>query len=241
LLLEQTGWGKSNERTMTRALQDRAKTVAITKWFNWGLTVESARILIREINLTDADGIFLVANANEGKAIAKAMASLPEKERLPIFSHWGITGGDFAEKINNEIRKQLHLHFIQTSFSFLHDLNTFQQNVLEKSYELFPSEIKKPEDIKAPTGFIHAYDLTRIFITAANQVKFGNDIKANRNALRLALENIQQPVEGLIKIYKKPFTSFSESKPDAHEALGLDNYTMGYFGQNNEIIISEDK
>lgn len=238
LLLEQTGWGKSNQRTMSKALKEKGLTPATLKWFNWGLTNESARILLRQIIATGADAIFLVANAPEGKVIARAMVAMPKEKRLPIFSHWGITGGDFAETIDVSMRKKLHLEFIQTSFSFLNPLNKFQQAVFEQARKQHPDTIKKPIDIKAPTGFIHAYDLTRLLIAAAKQVQLSGDILKDRAVIRDTLENLKQPIKGLIKTYNKPFSTFSKSNPDAHEALGISDFTMGRYGDQNQILIN---
>jgi len=237
LLLEKTGWGKSNNRTMTKALKEEGVTPAAVRWFNWGIGIESMRILIREMRMEGADGVFFVGNTPEGKVLAKAMASLPAGDRLPIYSHWGITGGDFPEVIDLEIRSKLSLSFIQTRFSFLQKLSPFQQGVLESAYRHFPKAIKKPADIKAPTGFIHAYDLTRLLIAAVKTVVLTDDIEANRLAVRDALENINIPVQGLIKSYNRPFTVYSENRPDAHEALGLDDFTMAHYGEKNEIIV----
>jgi len=241
LFLEQTGWGKSNQKNMLKALNEHGLKPSSIKWFNWGLTIESARILIRECLQSGADSIFFVGNAPEGKTFARAMASLPENLRLPIFSHWGITGGNFAEAISHDIRKAIKLKFIQTSFSFLGQLSNFQQQVLDKAYFLFPDRIKVPQDIKAPTGFIHAYDLTRILIAAANQVNLGQDIKASRATLRKALENLKHPIQGLIKTYDKPFSVYSEENPDAHEALGANDYVMAGYSANNEIVLETSK
>ncbi|MCP3670455.1 MAG: ABC transporter substrate-binding protein [Gammaproteobacteria bacterium] len=240
LLLEQTGWGKSNQKTMTRALLEKGLAPAVVKWFNWGLTEEGARILLRDINQSGADALFLVANAPEGKVIVRAMKSMHVDQRLPIFSHWGITGGDFSEVVGHEIRKQINLDFIQTKFSFLDELTPFQQQVLEQARNLFPKDIQRPEDIKAPSGFIHAYDLTRILIAAVNQVGMTGDMKVDRPKLRTALEGVDLPVEGLIKTYNPPFSRYSADNPDAHEALGIDDFTMAHYGPNNEILIEHE-
>ncbi|PJE80449.1 hypothetical protein CI610_00584 [invertebrate metagenome] len=237
LLLENTGWGKSNHKTMKKALQEQGVVLSDVRWFNWGLTETSARILIRNIRQNGADSIFLVANAPEGKVIAQAMYSLPIQERLPIYSHWGITGGDFSQVVNASMRKGLSIDFIQTSFSFMNPLNSLGQSVLKQAQSLFPESIHKPIDIKAPTGFIHAYDLTKIIITAIKQIAWKKDIKSDRRALRDALEQLGTPVEGLIKTYRQPFSTYESNNPDAHEALSIDDFTMARYGENNEIVL----
>ena len=237
LLLEKTGWGKANQKTMREAIDKAGLEIAKLSWFNWGLTNESARILLRQIIETGADAIFLVANAPEGKVIARAMVSMPANKRLPIFSHWGITGGDFAETIDLTMRQQIQLEFIQSSFSFINPLNKFQRQVFNQARQLYPDTISETTDIKAPAGFIHAYDLTRLLIEAANKSPIKNDIVSTRMALRNALENLHEPIEGLIKTYKKPFSTFSTRSPDAHEALNINDFTMGHYGDKNQILI----
>ncbi len=238
LLLEETGWGKSNLKTMTGALKDMAVQPAGTQWFNWSLGENAARIKLRQIYQSGADVIFLVANAPEGKTFAKAMLQLPVAERLPIRSHWGITGGDFPEVITADQRKELDLAFIQTRFSFInHGDEPFAQHVFRQAQELFPTLIKRREDLRAPTGFIHAYDLTRLLIAAVAQVELTGELRLDRQRVHAALENLQQPVEGLIKTYRRPFQPYTNSLLDAHEALDEADLVMGYYGDNNEIIL----
>jgi len=238
LLLEETGWGKSNLKTMTAALEALNIEPAGVHHFNWSLGENAARIALRKIVQSGADVIFLVANAPEGKTFVKAMLSLTPEERLPIRSHWGITGGDFPQEITKQQRAQIDLSFIQTRFSFInHGKRPRAKKVLQLAQTLFPEEITKAEDIKAPTGFIHSYDLTRILIAAVKQVKFTGDIVEDRKLVHHALENLEEPVVGLIKTYNKPFQKYSTETPDAHEALGEKDFVMGYYGNNDEIIL----
>lgn len=89
----------------------------------------------------------------------------------------------------------------------------------------------------APTGFIHGYDLSKLLIQALSELELEGEMVNNRDKLRIALENIQSPVQGLVKRYDKPFTTYSESNKDAHEALGLDDLCMATFNQDNNISV----
>ncbi len=239
LLLEETGWGKSNAKTMKTALKKLKITPNGIFWFKWGTKESSARIILRKIIQSDADSILLVANAPEGKMFAKAMASLNKEERLPFCSHWGITGGDFPKVVTSQLRKKIELDFLQTSFSFFKKpIHPLGKKVLKQATLLFKGDIHSPEDIKAPTGFIHAYDLTRILIAAMKQVSLTSDMKTNRQNIRDALENIQKPVPGLIKTYIHPFTIFDSNHPDAHEALSANDFTMGRYDTNDRILLT---
>ncbi|MEO2094787.1 MAG: ABC transporter substrate-binding protein [bacterium] len=243
LLLEKTGWGKSNERTMTAALKDLKADAVSTTWFNWGLTEESARIILRDLARSGADVIFFVGNAPEGKTFARAMTTIERNLRRPICSHWGITGGDFPEVIGADLRatEGFSLEFLQTSFSFLDQPDDEKgKEVLARAKLLFPGLIEDAYDIKAPTGFIHAYDLTLLLVAAANKTEFSGDICKDRRRLRLALEDLDKPIHGLIKTYKRPFCASDEDHPDAHEALHIEDLVMAHYGERGEIIVIRD-
>ena len=240
LLLEETGWGRSNFNTMKKALAQQGLKAEGTKWFNWNLGKTSAKMIFRDIAATKADCILMVANAHEGKTFAKALLSLPKAIRLPIRSHWGITGGDFPEIIHAQSRKGIDLKFLQTRFSFISSPSTpFNENVFNNAKHLFPALIQSKQDITAPTGFIHAYDLTKLLIRAIKKSQLKGDIIQKRYSIRQSLETLNSPIKGLIKTYKMPFTKFTKSSPDAHEALAIEDFVMAYYGDNNQIILDE--
>ena len=237
MLLEQTPWGESNEKTMTSAINELSLEAAPVTWFSWGLSEASARIKLRDISDAGAECILFVGNAKDGAVFANAVAGIEEKHRRPIFSHWGITGGDFHKKIDAKVREQVRIKFIQTCFSFVSSPSTpVSDSAIERARELFP-DIKAARDIEAPPGFIHAYDLGKLLVAAVDEIDFGADMSENRAALKSALENLETPVEGLVKTYEKPFGSFNVENDSAHEALGLDDFCMAYYGPDDEIIV----
>jgi branched-chain amino acid transport system substrate-binding protein len=239
LLLEETPWGKSNFKTLSSAINHRLNQQPGVTWFGWNTKANSARILLREARQKGADCLLFVGNAIEGEQFANAMASLRADQRIPIISHWGITGGDFHARVTPDLRQHLDLHFIQTCFSFMSPRQTTLSNrVLEQAKKLFPGQIEHPGDITAPPGFIHAYDLGRIVIAALEQVELSGDSNSDRIALRNALEQLQQPVEGLVKTYQTPFSAWSAARDDAHEALGLEDFCMARFDDQNRIIVN---
>ena len=234
LLLEDTGWGKSNENTMTKSLAKLGVSPVGIGWFNWGIKENQARIIIRSIINEKADVIFFVGNSPEGKVFANALLSLDH--RLAIRSHWGITGGDFEKVITAPKREKLDLQFIQTKFSYISTPETsFSRQVFKQAQQIDPSIITA-QDIKAPAGFIHAYDLTKILIAAIEQAGLTGDVKVDKLAIHRALEQLTQPVKGLIKEYRQPFSG-NHNDQNSHEALSAQDYGMASYGDANQIIL----
>ncbi len=246
LLLEETPWGKSNHLNVSKAMLNENISTPDVAWFNWGLNEAAARTRVNSLLDKGADCIIMVSNAIEGAKLIAAVASAQER-KVPIISHWGITGGNLtaiSETVSNE---NLELYFIQTCFSFLDDNpSALAARVYQQAKDRYDDIDDNPASIEAPTGFIHGYDITKVFIAAIEQAvatkqsQEGNtDI--DKNDVRLALENLVDPVEGLVKTYQQPFSTYSNDNQDAHEALGLDDLCMASLGKNGEIRLLEEK
>ncbi len=239
LLLEDTGWGKSNERTMRQAIKAHQKAgvrLAGLAWFNWTLGASQAKRILTTVHDSGADVILFVGGEPDGITFTKALLSFPKTKPIPIRSHWGITGGNFPQVITASMRKNLDLAFIQTSFSFLSQpLSTQGQQVLKRAQRLFPNAIPNPQAMKAPAGFIHAYDLTKLLIAAVQQTGLTHEMKKDQANIRTKLEHLTKPVTGLIKTYRRPFGAFTPATPDAHEALSTEDFTMGRYSEEGAI------
>ncbi|MFK7894719.1 MAG: ABC transporter substrate-binding protein [Myxococcota bacterium] len=241
LLLEDTGWGDSNLVTMTQSIKNSRASLAGVGRFGWGMGETTAAELVEDAQQADADVLFLVANTEEGAAFARVVAELDSEKRLPIRSHWGIAGGDFVGRIGKEALEKLDLSLIQTQVSLLSARTPLLERALEIAARQTPSLANAPREMRAAPGFIHAFDLTLLLHQAARGLPWSPDSDANRRWLREALENIEGPVEGLVKTYRSPFTSPATGGADAHEALGLSDLTMGRFNADGLIELDPDR
>ena len=170
-----------------------------------------------------------MGNALEGEQFVIAMANLPTNLRMPIISHWGITGGEFFNNVKQFLQKDVDLSFIQSCFSLRDAQSELAIQVINDAKKLFPEQFKDAVTLPAPDGFIHAYDLANVFLNALANIPLNHDIKTTRSLLHQQLENLQKPVKGLFKTYQQPFTVWSSDSPDAHEALGLDDFRMAKY------------
>ncbi|MFY8350913.1 ABC transporter substrate-binding protein [Pseudoalteromonas sp. SSM20] len=238
MLLEQTPWGKSNFATMSKALAQQGE--ANVTWFSWNTKLNKAKIMLRDIASSKADCLLFVGNAVEGKQFVEAMASLPSSIRMPIISHWGITGGDFFNNVKQYLKKDVDLSFIQSCFSLRDAQSELANQATKNAKILFPEQFKNAATLPAPAGFIHAYDLANVLLNALANIPLNHDIKTTRALLHQQLENLQKPVKGLIKTYQQPFTVWSSDSPDAHEALGLEDLCMAKYMPDGGINVFEN-
>jgi branched-chain amino acid transport system substrate-binding protein len=215
MLVPNTAWGRSSIEAAQRIeMSLKPMQIVATNWYNWGDT--SLAKQYHELRVAGSEAIILVANEGEGSILVKEVAALPEEHRLPIFSHWGVSGGDFVA-LSGPALERVDFSVVYT-FTFLGQTSAKRAAVLERARRLFG--IASSSDIKSQVGFAHAYDLTHILAQAID--KAGT---TDRSAIRDALERLGR-YEGLVRVYDPPFTA------ERHEALSPEEVLVGRFTTN---------
>jgi branched-chain amino acid transport system substrate-binding protein len=224
LLLTNTSWGRSNAEAAERALRRLpGMKIAGTSWYNWRDTSLVAKY--QQLRAAGADAIVLVANDDEAAVLVREVAALPKGERIPILSHWGVTGGEFTAQTGPALQ-QVDFSIIQT-FSFFRADPARVQRFLASAAKV--SKVRRIEDIKGPVGVAHAYDLTHILARAIDLAG-----STDRKAVRDALERVGSH-HGLVKDYAPPFT------PARHEALGPDDLLMARYRADGVLVPAQDR
>lgn len=225
LILERTGWGRSNEKAMVAAVQKAGLHISGIEWFNWGVRDMSAAV--DRLVASGAETLLLVANPREGAIVVKSVADRPMDKRLPIISHWGITGADFPAMVGPALY-QTDLRFLQT-FSFLAPPYPGRAKKVFAAYSKKFSEVKSPGDVPSPVGTAHAYDLIQLLARAIR--KAGT---TERVAVRAAMETLGR-YQGLVRDYNPPFTTAR------HDALDATDFRIARYDKSGRIVPTEMK
>lgn len=213
LLLERTGWGRSNERAFKAAARDLGVTIAGIEWFNRG--VKDLQGQIRALRVAGADVVMLVAGSREGAVAVRSAVAMAPGDRPPIVSHWGVTSGIFLDLAQDQL-DQVDLVFLQT-YSFLEPkLPERAKGFLRAYFDRF-SDVRSPAEIRSPVGTAHAYDLVHLLAMAVERAG-----TVDRPAVRDALERLPR-YQGLVKDYRRPFT------PERHDALMVEDFGLARY------------
>jgi branched-chain amino acid transport system substrate-binding protein len=207
LVLINNPWGESNERGLKAAAAAANLTIAGIEKIEQS-DVDVSPQLTRLKN-AGADSLILVANAAPGAQMMKARERMAWK--VPVISHWGISGGRFDELVGPTAGDA---HFVQT-YSFFGKLNEPGKRIMSEMAAKYG--VKGPADVLAPVGTANAYDAMHLLARAIEKAK-----STDGEAIRKAMYEIDQ-YDGLIKTYKRPFG------PDDHEGLSPDDYIMVRF------------
>jgi branched-chain amino acid transport system substrate-binding protein len=204
VILENTPWGASNQEGLTKWFSKmNVQPVGIEK-FNWNDPDMTPQLL--RLKNGGADSIVMVANAPEGAQVVKGRAKIGWN--VPTVSHWGISGGRFAE-LTGDLSESVV--FVQT-YSFFGKQSDVGDRVIGALKAKYG--IKGPEDILAPVGTANAYDAMQLVALAIEKAG-----AADGGKIRDALESLGE-YRGLIKTYKRPFTA------EEHDALTESDYIL---------------
>ena len=216
LLLENTGWGKSNEKSVRDAMRTNGEVkLGDIHWFEWGKKDFSE--VIDKMYASNDEVIIFVGNSPEGVHFVRSLAQ--RKKMIPIVSHWGITGGRFWDEVK-DIIPRLNLSFLTT---FDGSKNGQASEFLLKYTEKY--NISPGGYIPAAFGSIHSYELVKILADSVIRVKSlaTEDIVKSLNQL--------DHYEGLFKSYANIFARPGRER----EALGPEDISFGRYDSQGNI------
>lgn len=234
LLLIDTGWGRGNQPVITQALKEQGRPPVYVNLFDKAIGEPAARDLAKEVAAANADCAILLAQATEASYLSNAFKEL--NHPITILSHWAILGARYPQDVPHETREFIGLQILQSCG--LRE-TTANNPTLARALSPFTGRLETLSDVSAPAGFVHGYDLTRIFIAAVEQAAqtkaWSGSITQKRAAIKHALEHLDQPVSGILKTYDRPYGPYDANNPDAHEALGAGDLCMGRYRRDGRL------
>ncbi len=211
IIADTTSWGDSNVAGLSDWLTRLGTDPADIERFDQGDNNMNAQLaLLRDAG---ADSLLMVANAPEGAAIVRGMATLGWK--IPVIGHWGISGGRFVELAGVENADGVLT--VQT-YSFFEPLSPRGEEVLQAYHDRY--DTRRTEDVLAPVGVVHGYDGVHLLARAIQ--KAGT---VDGPAVRAALENLDG-YDGVVKRYAPAFT------PEQHDSLTASDHLMAVWKGN---------
>jgi len=220
MMVPKNGWGRSRVRAMEHVIsQSKKNSVSLSgiRWHFWGVSTLVEQY--QELTEAGAEAIIFVANEPEAAILLREIAALPKNSRVPVISHWGVSGGDLTG-LAGDVLFEADFSVIQT-FTFANNESTMAHRVATKARKKF--NLSSAADIKSQVGFAHGYDLLHILAMAIEKAQ-----TTDRLAIRNALEQTG-PYEGLVRKYERPFA------PDRHEALSPEILFIGRYSKAGDI------
>jgi len=215
ILADSTNYGQLGQADLIKALAAKNITPVTTEKFNVGDTDMTAQVL--KAKNAGAEAILTYAIGPELAQIANSMAKVGWK--VPLIGSWTLSMANFIDSAGkNGEGAIMPQTFIQAP-----------TNAKRKAFiEAYLKEFKpKGDRIDSPVSAAQGYD--SVYLLAA-AIKQANSLEGDK--IRLALEDLKTPVNGVVKTYNKPFTK------DDHDAITDKDPVMGIV-KNGRVIAAK--
>jgi branched-chain amino acid transport system substrate-binding protein len=223
ILHDATNYGVSGRDDLQREIKkqgDKLQVVATEK-FNIGDKDMTAQLLRAKSG--GAQAILIWAIGPELAAVANGMAKMGLT--APLIGGWTLSMSNFIDNAGKNGNGAL---MPQT---FIEDPITPKAKAFIEAYHKTYNVKRIPSAVSAAQG----YDAVYIFAAAVKQAGSGDTHK-----IKAALEDLKDPVPGVIAVWKKPYGKWDSKSVETHEAFRRENAVMGMV-QDGKVIFAHDE
>jgi branched-chain amino acid transport system substrate-binding protein len=222
LLHDSTNYGVSGRDDLLYQIKKQGNKlfVVATEKFNIGDKDMTAQLL-RGKN-AGAQAVLIWGIGPELAAVANGMAKIGMK--APLIGGWTLSMSNFIDNAGKNGNGTL---MPQT---FIEEPITPKAKSFIEGYR----KAYKVSRIPSPVSAAQGYDAVYIFAAAVKQAQ-----STNTKNIKEALEDLKEPVKGVIAIWQKPFTKWNPANEDSHEAFRRDQVVMGMVKDGHVVFANE--
>ena len=222
MLYDSTNYGVSGRDDMAEQIKKQGNILQVvtTDKFNIGDKDMTAQLLRAKNG--GAQAVLIWGIGPELAAVANGMAKIGLK--VPLIGGWTLSMSNFidnsAKNGNGTLMPQ-----------------TFIEEPITPKAKNFISAYHKAYNVKripSPVSAAQGYDAVFIFAAAVKQAQ-----SIDTKKIKLALEDLKEPVQGVITTWKKPFSTWDPANEESHEAFRRDQVVMGMV-QDGHVVFGND-
>ena len=202
IFADTTGYGEAGKNDLEKALAAQKLQPVSVQRFALGVSDLSEQV--NQAKAAGADVVISYTVGPEAAVLARSIAK--QKWNVQIVGSWPLSWRNFIAPAGSAAENAL------VAVSFIQQASFQRRNAFIAAYK----QKYETSVIPAPMAAAQGYDAMMILFYAIHQAQSDDPAK-----IRLALENLERPVSGVITTYDKPF-----SKGD-HDALSGNMLVMG--------------
>jgi len=210
IIHDATNYGVSGRDDLLEQIKKQGNklTVVATEKFNIGDKDMTAQLL--KAQSSGAQAILIWGIGPELAAVSNGMAKIGLK--VPLIGGWTLSMSNYIDNAGKNADGTL---MPQT---FIEDPITPKVKSFIEGYHKAYNVTRIPSPVSAAQG----YDAVLIFAAAVKQAGTTDTRK-----IKEALEDLKEPVKGVIATWKKPFTKWDPANVESHEAFRRADTVMG--------------
>ena len=222
LFHDSTNYGVSGRDDMLSQIRKQGNRLQVvaTEKFNIGDKDMTAQLL-RAKN-AGAQAVLIWGIGPELAAVANGMAKIGMK--APLIGGWPLSMSNFIDNAGKNGNGTL---MPQT---FIEEPITPKAKAFIQGYHKAYRVSRIPSPVSAAQG----YDAVYIFAAAVKQAQ-----STDTRKIKEALEDLREPVKGVIATWQKPFSRWNPANEDSHEAFRRDQVVMGMV-KDGHVVFAND-
>ncbi len=202
LFADTTGYGEAGKSDVEKALAAHKLIPVSVQRFPIG--VQDLSDQVKQARDAGADVVISYTVGPEATVLARSIEQ--QKWNVQIVGSWPLSWRNFIDPAGSAGEGAL------VAVSFIQQASFQRRNAFISAYQ----QKYETTIIPAPMAAAHGYDAMMILFFAIHQAQ-----SADPKKIKVALENLQRPVSGVITTYDKPFS------PTDHDALSGNMLVMG--------------
>jgi branched-chain amino acid transport system substrate-binding protein len=222
ILHDSTNYGVSGRDDLLGQIkrQGNRLEVVATERFNIGDKDMTAQLL--RAKSSGAQAVLIWGIGPELAAVANGMAKAGMK--VPLIGGWPLSMSNYIDNAGKNGNGTL---MPQT---FIEEPITPKAKSFIDSYH----KAYKVSRIPSPVSAAQGYDAVYIFAAAVKQAQ-----STDTKKIKEALEDLREPVRGVIATWQKPFSAWDPANEDSHEAFRRDQVVMGMV-KDGRVVFGND-
>ena len=226
LLHDSTNYGVSGRDNIIAQIRKQGVQLQVVASDSFNIGDKDMTVQLQRAKRAGAQAVLIWGAGSELAAVASGMAKVGLK--VPLIGGWGLSMSSFiknsAKNGNGSLMPQT---FIERSIT-----------PKTKSFIVAYHKTYNVKRIPSPVSAAQGYDAVLIFASAVKQAQSTDTMK-----IKLALEDLKEPVQGVIATWKKPFSTWDPANEESHEAFRREQVVIGMvqdgrvvFGNNADRI-----
>jgi len=210
LLYDSTNYGISGRDDLQKRIQEQGGKLQVvaSEKFNIGDKDMTAQLL--RARAGGAQAILIWGIGPELAAVANGMAKLGLK--VPLIGGWTLSMSNYIDNAGKNGNGTLMPQ-------------TFIEEPINPRAAAFIASFHKAYNVTrmaSPVSAAQGYDAVLIFAAAVKQAQ-----STDTHKIKAALEDLKEPVKGVIATWRHPFSKWDPAREDTHEAFRQDQTVMG--------------
>lgn len=222
LLYDSSNYGISGRDDLLSQIEkqgNKLKVVATEK-FNIGDKDMTAQLL--RVKASGAQAILIWAVGPELAAVANGMPK--NRVNVPLIGGWALSMSNFIDNAGaNANGAMMPQTFIEEP------ITPRVKNFIDAYHKAYGVT-----RILSPVSAAQGYDAVLIFAAAVKQAQ-----STDTHKIKEALENLNEPVKGVINTWRRPYSKWDPANVDTHEAFRREHTVMGVV-KDGRVVFAND-